>query len=53
MVRILADETLARGSYTRVWDGRDNAGRAMASGIYFYKFVTGDFSETRKIVLLK
>ena len=53
LVRTLVDETLAEGSYSRVWDGRDNAGQPMSSGVYFYKFATNSSSDTKKIVLLK
>jgi hypothetical protein len=53
-VKSLVDDTRAAGAYTDVrWDGTDEAGRRVASGIYFYKLVTKDFSQTRKMVLLK
>jgi hypothetical protein len=36
------------------WDGRDNLGGKVASGVYFYTLQAGDFSsETRKMVILK
>jgi hypothetical protein len=35
------------------WDGRNEAGTAVSSGIYFYKLVTPGFTQTRKMVLLK
>jgi hypothetical protein len=53
-VRSLLDETRAAGSYTDVrWDGMDAAGSPVAIGVYFYKLAAGDFSQTRKMVLLK
>jgi hypothetical protein len=53
-VRTLLDETRTAGSYTDVrWDGTDAAGSPVASGIYFYKLAAADFSQTRKMVLLK
>jgi hypothetical protein len=53
-VRSLLDETRAAGSYTDVrWDGTDAAGSPVASGVYFYKLAAADFSQTRKMVLLK
>jgi hypothetical protein len=53
LVRVLVDDPLEANRYERVWDGKDNAGRPVASGVYFYKLVTKDFTQTRKMVLLK
>ena len=35
------------------WDGRNNVGETVASGVYFYTLMAGDFSATRKMVILK
>ena len=35
------------------WDGRNGLGEPVASGVYFYHLSTGDFSATRKMVILK
>ncbi len=53
LVRTLLDKSLDAGHYTEEWDGRDNAGRAVASGVYFYKLVANSFRETKKMVLLR
>jgi len=53
LVRTLANEDVAAGSYTKVWDGRNDAGQTVSSGVYFYKLVTNSFSQTKKMVLLK
>jgi flagellar hook assembly protein FlgD len=52
-VRTLADETIAAGAHTRDWDGRDQAGQPVSSGVYFYQLKTSGFEQTRKMVLLK
>jgi hypothetical protein len=41
------------GVHTIVWDGTNTKGEAVSSGIYFYKLVAGDYSCTRKMVLVK
>jgi hypothetical protein len=54
LVRTLVDETKAPGvAHTVVWDGRNNAGSSVSSGVYFYKLVTKSFTQTKKMVLLK
>ena len=35
------------------WDGRNNMGEQVASGVYFYSLQTADFSATRKMLILK
>ena len=35
------------------WDGRNSLGESVASGVYFYTLTAGDFSATRKMVILK
>jgi len=39
------------GFYSANWDGRDEAGRAVNSGVYFYRLRAGNFVQTRKLVL--
>ena len=41
------------GSYTVKWDGRDNAARQLASGIYIYRLQAGAHTLTRKLLLLR
>jgi len=40
-------------SHAAYWDGTNNLGESVASGIYFYSITAGDFSDTRKMLILK
>jgi aminopeptidase N len=52
LVRLLFDEPVA-SERSIEWDGRDAAGHAVASGVYFMRAEQGSLSETRRIVLLR
>ena len=41
------------GSYRLVWDGRNDRGQAVASGVYLYRLKTPQFRHTRKMLLLR
>ena len=53
VVRTLVNETRAAGNHEVTWDGRNNGGATVASGVYFYRFHAGKISETKRMVLLK
>jgi len=53
LVRVLADGVLPAGRHEAVWDGRDDAGRQVASGVYFYRLEAGIFNQSRKMILLR
>jgi len=52
-VRTLVDGEQGTGSHAATWDGLDEAGRAAASGVYFYTLKTAEFTATRKLVLTR
>jgi len=52
-IRTLADEDMAAGSRQTIWDARDDAGLPVGSGVYFYSIEAGEFSKTRKLMLIK
>ena len=43
----------AAGTYSTTWNGRDASGRAVASGVYFYRLAGMPGVEAKKMVLLK
>ena len=53
LVRVLVDGELPAGSHDARWDGRDESGRAMASGVYLSRLRADDVAETGKMVLVR
>jgi hypothetical protein len=53
MVRILVNQEKESGRYLVHWDGRDEHGEEVGSGIYLYKLITGSFSSIKKMVILR
>lgn len=53
LVRELINKKLPAGYYDAHWEGRDDAGHEMASGIYLYRLQVGNMSEIRKLTLLR
>ena len=58
LIRRLELGQLTAGRYLRsdraaYWNGKTEAGEAVASGTYFYQLQAGDYSQTRKLVILK
>jgi flagellar hook assembly protein FlgD len=53
LVRRLATGTFDAGSHTVVWDGTDQAGRPVASGVYVYRLTSDRHSQIKKMMLLK
>jgi glycerophosphoryl diester phosphodiesterase len=49
----LVNQRLNPGSYQLTWDGRDQTGIPVASGVYFYKISTGNFTATKKMTLIR
>jgi hypothetical protein len=52
-VKVLVDEYQQAGTYTVQWNGLDNNGEQVATGIYFCKLEAGHFTTTMKMVLMK
>ncbi|MEE9269408.1 MAG: choice-of-anchor B family protein [Candidatus Krumholzibacteria bacterium] len=52
-IRTLLNGVQGAGAQTATWNGRDNRGHRVASGVYFYRLEAGGASDTRRMVFLK
>ena len=52
-VKTLIAESLSAGYHSVIWNGTDDKDKPVASGLYFYKLKTKDYSKVRKMMLLK
>ncbi len=52
-VMVLYDREIDAGTHPFRWDGRNDTGDQVASGVYLYRMKTGNLSETRKMLYLK
>lgn len=52
-VKTLVNNFQTVGYETVSWDGKDDSGKEVASGIYFYRLKAGDYNNSRKMVLMK
>jgi hypothetical protein len=53
LVKTLVNDYRPINRYVVTWDGTDEAGRPVASGVYFYQLVTGEYQQAKKMTLLK
>ena len=53
LVRTLTEGTALPGYYSQTWNGRDNSGRKIASGVYIMRLTSGGQERTRKLVKIK
>jgi hypothetical protein len=52
-VTTLIDGYIEAGNHHVEWNGTDATGHEVASGVYFYRIQVGDYSQTRKMVMMK
>jgi flagellar hook assembly protein FlgD len=52
-VRTLVNSYFGAGYYDAVWDGKDEAGSQVASGIYIYRLQAGNFVQSKKLTFIK
>lgn len=53
LVRTLVDEQKSPGQYRVVWDGKNDLGARIATGMYLYTITVGDFKATKRMTILK
>ncbi|MDP3114248.1 MAG: C25 family cysteine peptidase [Candidatus Cloacimonadaceae bacterium] len=53
VVKTLLESDVARGKHSIIWNGTDDGGKAVGSGLYFYSLSINGNSQTRKMLLLK
>ncbi|MBN2461312.1 MAG: T9SS type A sorting domain-containing protein, partial [Candidatus Cloacimonetes bacterium] len=53
MIKIITDTALSSGYYSYLWNGTDQAGRKVSSGIYLFRMQTETYHSTKKMLLLK
>ena len=53
-VQTLVNENKSAGCNSVTWDGKDNWGQPVSSGVYFYQLKAGnEFLQTKKLLLIK
>lgn len=52
-IKTLVNTKLVIGKYEVDWDGSNNAGNSVSSGVYFYKIIAGSYVDTKKMIMLK
>jgi len=52
-VKVLLDEHQSAGNKSVKWDGKDDHGQEVTSGVYFYRIQAGDFVQSKKMVLIR
>ncbi len=53
LVKTLINEVKETGNHTAFWNGTNNSNKSVSSGIYFYKMKSGNYSSTKKMILMK
>jgi flagellar hook assembly protein FlgD len=52
-IRTLVNAQQPAGIQQATWDGRDEHGRRVSSGVYLYRLEAGDFTMTKRLLLMK
>jgi len=52
-VNVLENNVQTAGSHTVQWNGTDLSGRPVSSGVYLYTLESGNFTMTKKMILMR
>ncbi|RLC56633.1 MAG: hypothetical protein DRH89_05255, partial [Candidatus Cloacimonadota bacterium] len=52
-IKTLVNGVYPVGEHNVVWNGKDNNGKIVSSGVYFYHMLSKEYSSTRKMILMK
>ena len=53
LVKTLINDIKETGDYTAIWNGTDTSNKPVSSGVYFYKMESGNYTATKKMILMK
>lgn len=53
LIRVLENGVVDEGNHTKIWNGLDNSGRTVASGVYYYRLHAGKMRETKIMTLVR
>ncbi|MCX8014908.1 MAG: T9SS type A sorting domain-containing protein, partial [candidate division WOR-3 bacterium] len=51
LIKTLVNSDLNSGTYSYIWNGKDDNNRSVAEGVYFYTLKTDNYSTTKKLIL--
>ena len=52
-VATLVNQSLTAGSHEMQWNGRSSSGQPLSSGVYFYRIEAGEYSQTRRMTIVR
>ena len=50
---LIAGQVMEAGHHAQIWNGRDQRGKAVPAGVYFFKLKAGDFQKVKRMTLVK